>query len=132
MLSGCRPFGFWAIRPYTFKLFFLAVSRPLAAGHILTLRNFKDPVFCQKMSVCQDSDVEWMPPAWIVGHTSLHFQVFLFWLCLRLWPLATFIDVSGSKAWTGQIFSTSERATPIVSFEEEHVGAFLTLYSSAI
>ena len=77
MLSGRHPFGFWAIRPYTFKFF-------------------------------------------------------LFWLCPRLWPLATFIDVSGYKAWTGQIFSTSERATPTVSFKEEHVGAFLTLYTSAI
>ena len=145
MLSGCRPFGFGAIYPDTFKfscfLFFflagsrplavrhistlgnfedpcfcfklsvcedsdvewmpsicilgrvslhfadcfpLAWSRPLAAGHILTLGNFKDPDFCRTLSVCQDSEVEWIPLAWILGCTSLHFQVLLFWRCHRL------------------------------------------------
>ena len=34
--------------PDGFLFSFLAGSWPLAAGHILTLGNFEDPVFCQK------------------------------------------------------------------------------------
>ena len=86
MLSGCRLVGFWAICPHTF-IFFVVLSLPLAAGHILTLGNFEDPDVCPKLSVCQDSDVEWMPPGWILGRTSLHFHV-VFVLAVSP-PLAT-------------------------------------------
>ena len=77
MLGGRRPFGYWVIRPCTFKCLFLVESRPLAAGHIWTLHNFEDPDFVGKLGVCQDSDVEWLLPIWISGHPFSKFH-FLF------------------------------------------------------